>query len=145
MEPAESTAVSMEERYSLLKFEGLINKLKTKLEYEQTEWATTVELLRQSTEFVIYAERFDKQSYAQFMQDNCMYDIFTSILYDSHDPQVFSQLLQTTGILVQNFKKEQSKHSLYSHNLIHVLIGYFKVIKRDITAIKEAKIQNLNE
>lgn len=82
--------MTLEEKYSLIKFEGLINKLRMKLEYNQTEWITTVELLRQSIEFVIFAEKYDKDSYLKFMQDNNMYDIFIEVLFESNNYQVYS-------------------------------------------------------
>ena len=55
--------LTVDEKYSLNKFIDLINKLKIKLQYEQKEWDTTVELIRHCAEFVIYSEKYQKKEY----------------------------------------------------------------------------------
>ena len=82
--------ISLEEKYSHSKFIDLVNKLKIKLQYEQKEWDTTVELIRHSAEFIIYSEKYQKAEFLETIKEQNMLDIFIDIMETANDPQIYS-------------------------------------------------------
>lgn len=135
--------LQMEQKYSFEKFESLVNMLKTKLEFEQREWQSTVELLRQSSEFVIFSEKYSKEEYLAFMQESDLFWVFSEIMVAATDVAVYSQLLQTMGILVQNIKSQRAKDYLYGHPLLNEIIRFYHSVDNMIDKQGQLKIKEL--
>ena len=83
------------QKYSVNALKTLINRLKQKLKYEQTDWNPTIEVIREMGEFLVYsAKSKESVKIVEEVKKENLLGLVVQVMHEASEiTPVFSQIL----------------------------------------------------